>query len=281
MHFNADSAFLDSVQRDELLNRLEGLPLAIAQAGAFLKESQVKLEDYIDFYDREFERLVNDGPEEQLLQYHGSIWTTWTISFDEIRSKNDAGIAATNLLILWSCLDNKDLWYKLFSVATRNEHGGTFPSWMMTHIASDQLNFSHAMKLLRRYSMIEEANELGSYSIHPVVHKWAYHYFCGEICKTMGITAILLLRNAVTGFISGSAMSSQIINDLKPLYRLTPHVKSFFEKISPLRDNGKLKNEHSREFAYTLDLIALVYLKYSEFHALSLSMGEPNLSTHQ
>ena len=68
---------------------------------------------------------------------------------------------------------------------------------MTTHTASDQLDFTKAMKLLRRYSMIEETNILGIYSIHPVVHKWAFHYFQDEICKTTGLTAIKLVRNTL------------------------------------------------------------------------------------
>lgn len=271
MHCNANSAFLDSTRRDELLNRLEGLPLAIAQAGAFLKESQMKLEDYIDYYDREFERLVNDEPDEQLLHYHGSIWTTWVISFDEIRSKNDAGIAAANLLILWSCLDNKDLWYELFSEAILEEHKGTFPSWMMTHIASDRLNFSKVMKILRRYSMIEETSSLGSYSIHPVVHKWAYHYFHDEICKTTGLTAIRLVQKRLATNLS--------FIDIEPLYRLVPHVKSIFEKISPLRNNSRVRPEHKREIGIALELLALIYLSHRRFNtactSLTLSDWEP------
>ena len=265
MHFDANSVFLDSVQRDRLLIRLGGLPLAIAQAGAFLKESQLKLEDYIDCYDRKFERLVNDGPEEQLLAYHGSIWTTWVISFDEIRGQNDAGMAAANLLILWSCLDNKDLWYELFSGATLEEHKETFPSWMTKHIARDQLDFSKAMTLLHRYSMIEETNCLGSYSLHPVVHKWAYHYFHDEICQTIGPTAVMLVKNSSMGYLSFNDKASLSCNAVEPLYRLIPHVKSVFEKISSLTDNSRLRLEHRREFACILDLFAHVCLIHRGF----------------
>ena len=88
----------------------------------------MKLESCIKFYDRKFEKLVNDEPGEQFLQYHGSIWTTWVISFDEIRSNNDAGMAAANLLVSWSCLENKDFWYELFSGATLEHHKETLPS---------------------------------------------------------------------------------------------------------------------------------------------------------
>ena len=252
MHVNANSAFLEPVQRDKLLNRLEGLPLAIAQAGAFLKESQMKFEDYIDFYDRKFERLVDDGPEEQLLQYHGSIWTTWVISFDEIRSKSDAGMAAANLLILWSCFDNKDLGYELFSGTTLDEYKGILPSWMLTHIASDPLSFSNVMRLLRRYSMIEEANELGTYSLHPVVHKWAYHYFHNEICKTMGRTALTLIGSKLTDYLP--------LCDTKPLFRILPHVQSCFERISMkaldnIEDKVKLKEDQTAKLERLNDQI--------------------------
>ena len=263
MQLNANPALSDSVQCDELLNRLGGLPLAIAQAGAFLRESQMKLELYIELYDRDFKGLVNDEPGEQLLHYHGSIWTTWVISFNEIRSKTDDGMAAANLLIIWSCLDNKDLWYELFSGATLEKHKGTFPSWMITYIASDQLNFSNAMKLLRRYSMIEEVEQLGSYSLHPVVHKWAYHYFYGEISKTMGCIATILTGRIVEKFTTSC--------DMAAVYRTLTHVESCVERIFKKErgqihdsgDKGKLENEKVREIAYILALSILSHVHRS------------------
>ena len=210
------------------------------------------LEDYIKSYDRKFERLINDEPNRQLLQYHGSIWTTWVISFDEIRSKNDAGMAAANLLVLWSCLDNKDLWYELFSGASLEQHKGTLPSWMMTHIASDRLDFSKAMQLLGRYSMIEEINESGSYSIHPVVHKWAYHYFHDEIRKTMGCTATILIGRTVEKFTKSCNMAA--------VYRTLPHAKLCVKRIFKKErgkahdsgDKGELENGNVREIAHLL-----------------------------
>lgn len=89
MRFDAYSISADLVQRDKLLNRLDGLPLAIAQAAAFLKESGMKFEDYIEYYDRTFRDLMDDGLDNKPLEYHGSVWTTWTISFEKIKSKND------------------------------------------------------------------------------------------------------------------------------------------------------------------------------------------------
>ena len=118
---------------------------------------------------------------------------------------------------------------------------------MMTHIASDQPDFSKVMQLLRRYSLIEDVNKLGSYSIHPVVHKWAYHYFYDEICKTMGCTATILVGSTVQKFIAS--------NDLMAIHRSLPHVKACVERMCEKErgkahdpgDKGKSENEDLRE----------------------------------
>ena len=47
----ADTVFADAALGEQLLTRLEGLPLAIAQAGAYLQESRVSIEAYLRFYD--------------------------------------------------------------------------------------------------------------------------------------------------------------------------------------------------------------------------------------
>ena len=43
-----------------------------------------------------------------------SVWTTWAISYKAVLDKDEA---AAHLLLLWSFLDNKDLWHGLFAAA--------------------------------------------------------------------------------------------------------------------------------------------------------------------
>ena len=105
----------DSAPSDELLDKLNGLPLEIAQAGAYLQESDVTIRTYLKFYNQCFGELMESnhqsGP--PLQDYpHRSIWTTWTITYNAIREKDEA---TANLLLLWSFLDNRDLWYGLFA----------------------------------------------------------------------------------------------------------------------------------------------------------------------
>jgi hypothetical protein len=76
-----------------LFSLLDGLPLAIAQAGAYLQESGVGLQTYLRFYEQQWEQLMEtrDQNKAPLQDYpNRSIWTTWTISYNAIRQQDDA-----------------------------------------------------------------------------------------------------------------------------------------------------------------------------------------------
>jgi tetratricopeptide (TPR) repeat protein len=156
---------------------LDGLPLAIAQAGVFLQESGTGIKAYLGFYERQWSDLMKsthltgaplqDYPER-------SVWTTWAISYQAIYKKHEH---TAKLLLLWSFLDNKNLWYGLFREAcSKSEVAARMLSKWIGKIASSELAFSHAMQLLRNYSLVEVVKDTAGYAIHPVVHRWAYHY---------------------------------------------------------------------------------------------------------
>jgi hypothetical protein len=68
MHaIDANRTTTDTTESNQLLALLDGLPLAIAQAGAYLQESEVGLTTYMEFYDQKWSKLmesnhVNDTP---------------------------------------------------------------------------------------------------------------------------------------------------------------------------------------------------------------------------
>ena len=155
---------------------LDGLPLAIAQAGAYLQESRVGLGTYLTFYDQQWSELIESQNWDATLQDYPdrSVWTTWAISYKAICDRHKA---TANLLLLWSFLDNRDLWHGLFTAACRASPvtARSLSEWI-GDIASNELQFNRAMQLLRNYSLIEDVRELTSYTTHPVVHRWTYHY---------------------------------------------------------------------------------------------------------
>jgi len=95
------------------------------------------------------------------------------ISYYAIQAKS---IAAANLLLLWACLDNKDVWYSLFAEAGKKsiDVADSLSEWL-PKIASNEVEFLGVIQLLRNYSFIEDVQDLTSYTIHPVVHQWAFH----------------------------------------------------------------------------------------------------------
>ncbi|PSN58604.1 hypothetical protein BS50DRAFT_614817 [Corynespora cassiicola Philippines] len=167
----------DTAESQRLLGLLDGLPLAIAQAGAYLQESGVGLSTYLRFYEEQWDELMEseEVAGAPLQDYPDrSVWTTWAISYKAVsyKDKNTA-----NLLVLWSFLDNKDLWHGLFAAACEAsvDTEGMLSEWI-GEMATSELRFSKAMQLLRSYSLVEGVEEQGGYATHPVVHRWAYHY---------------------------------------------------------------------------------------------------------
>lgn len=188
----------DTTDGDRLLQLLDGLPLAIAQAGAYLEESGDGLEAYLDFYERQWSELMEaDHATGAPLQDYPdrSVWTTWTISYQAIRDKHEH---TANLLLLWSFLDNKDLWYGLFADACEASAGAKkmLSAWV-GEIASSRLAFGQAMRLLRNYSLVEAVEATNSYATHPVVHRWAYHYHGKHFECRLGHLAMALVAWAV------------------------------------------------------------------------------------
>ena len=166
----------DSAEREELFRLLDGLPLAIAQASAYLRQSGIGVAKYIQFYKQQWKSLMEsqDRTGMPLRDYPGrSIWTTWTISYYAIRAKS---IAAANLLLFWACLDNKDLWYNLLAEAEiKSTVVADYLSEWLPNIANNEVEFVATMQLLRSYSLVEGLQDLAGYTTHPVVHRWAFH----------------------------------------------------------------------------------------------------------
>ncbi|KAK3338123.1 P-loop containing nucleoside triphosphate hydrolase protein [Neurospora tetraspora] len=155
---------------EKLLRLLEGLPLALAQAAAYMGESNIPVAKYIHLYEKQWDELFRNT-DSGLLDYGTrSVRTTWTISFNEIETRDKN---AGNLLRLWAFLDNREMWHSLLQVARNDQE--QWPKWLRD-IAFNEVRFFNMATLLLRYSMIEaRESEQSSYSMHPVVHRWISH----------------------------------------------------------------------------------------------------------
>jgi hypothetical protein len=91
----ANKRLVDTTEGERLLTLLDGLPLAIAQAGAYLQESGVGLATYLRFYEQQWSELMaSDQLADAPLQDYPDriVWTTSSLlPHAQARSRRIAG----------------------------------------------------------------------------------------------------------------------------------------------------------------------------------------------
>ncbi|CAI6337850.1 unnamed protein product [Periconia digitata] len=221
-------------QSNDLLALLDGLPLALAQAAAYMAHHGISCETYIRLYGEQWEALGRQS----LRNYErGSISTTWMISFAAVKRKSKV---AANLLLLWAHLDNGNFWHGLLKprdhknnyseIATR-----VTSSWV-GDITTNESEFINAMGILRTYSLIEDTEDQTGWVMHSVVHQWALHIQDDE-----QRTALLWIAIVSVGF----ALPSVVKND--DFWLIRPRLSAHVERCSRVIDmhlTTILENQH-------------------------------------
>ena len=194
--------------RQALLKTLDGLPLAISQAGRFIKALNLRLETYLELYSSSKREVMDMLCNDSQLQdsEKGSIRTTWTISLNLLKEKatkqgpNGDYHAAHSFLQLFAYFESSDLRYDIIKFGLV---GNNIPDWFRRTFSS-KIRFFGVIKILLDLCLIDNNIAEGSYSMHRVVHDW--------LCTYVSVGADLdLLR-----------LASSAISYSTPLY-LTHH----------------------------------------------------------
>ncbi|KAJ7697794.1 P-loop containing nucleoside triphosphate hydrolase protein, partial [Mycena rosella] len=161
--------------------RLHCLPLAVAQAGAYISSSRA-LARYLELYETTTKRiqLLNQRPPQS--DYKWSVYTTWQISFEKLSPQ------AAELLQLCSFIHHDGITEQIFQEAASyqlQEHGPTEielqePLRLLATFRDsvsnwDSMKFMPLTNELGRYSLIEfqATSRYITFSIHPLVHEWS------------------------------------------------------------------------------------------------------------
>ncbi|GFF61344.1 putative Pfs, NB-ARC and TPR domain protein (JCVI) [Aspergillus udagawae] len=150
-----------------LASRLDGLPLAIVIAGAFMRETGTSITEYLQHYEESWSELQQGSHPERQYQ-RGNMLETWMISYREIKDRDPD---AAKLLLLLAHFDNRDIWYELLK---SSRYSSSVPVWL-ERIISSKLTFRTGVKNLIGFSLLETKEGGGSYTIHPVVQDWCIH----------------------------------------------------------------------------------------------------------
>ncbi|KAI0874466.1 kinesin light chain [Hypoxylon argillaceum] len=189
-------------KREELMNEpdavnlakeLDGFPLALATAGAYLEQTSTTFGSYLRSYKDSWEQLQIISPE--LDSYENrTLYSTWQLSFDQIQRQNKHSAA---LLQLWAYFDNRDIWLELL-----RSYRGHSVEWIH-EITKDELSFTHTIRTLTAYGLVEvdpstdELIESRGYSVHSCVHSWMTHVLNREWSVELAKFAILCIASHI------------------------------------------------------------------------------------
>ena len=145
-----------------LASILDGLPLALEQAGAYMREKGQRLAGYRRAYQR-YRKLFlrwRSTHVKDYSDYSESVATTWLISFQRVRRQSGAALA---LLCLCAFLHPDAIPSDLILNGTYDEQSGLRP------LAKDDVQLDHACGILINYALIRRNVADGMLSLHRLV----------------------------------------------------------------------------------------------------------------
>ena len=81
----------------KLAVELDGLPLALATAGAYLDQTALSFSDYLRLYKESWVNLLKTSPE--LSSYEDrTLYSTWQLSFDHVKQRNELSAKLTLII---------------------------------------------------------------------------------------------------------------------------------------------------------------------------------------
>jgi tetratricopeptide (TPR) repeat protein len=149
----------DRIQALKISQEMDGLPLALDQAGAFIEEAGCSLIDYLNLYQTERTAFLKQRGE--LNSGHPeSVAITFSLSFEKVKKAN---FIASELLCFCAFLHAEGIPEEIFTEAA------SFLGPVLSSIATRPLELSKAIAELRKYSLVYRNSETRTLSMHRLV----------------------------------------------------------------------------------------------------------------
>ena len=147
----------------ELAEELDGLPLALEQAGAYISTKEARFTDYIQSYrKRKIELLDKQLPETG--DYGKSVATTWSLNFEAVEQKS---LAAACYLRISAFLSPSRVPEEILVQASEGFSESVKAS--LPNRTLDPLVFTELLSILSQYSLISRDIEARTFDIHRLV----------------------------------------------------------------------------------------------------------------
>ncbi|HLX59132.1 MAG TPA: tetratricopeptide repeat protein [Ktedonobacteraceae bacterium] len=143
----------------QLVSELDGLPLALDHAGAYMEDTGTSLSEYLELY-RRYHLALLKQQSSIASDYPYSVASTWALSFSQVEQQSQA---AADLLRLCAYL-HPDAIPELILTEGAAELGPVLAS-----VAADPLLLNAAIRVLRRYSLVKRDADAKVLNIHRLV----------------------------------------------------------------------------------------------------------------
>jgi tetratricopeptide (TPR) repeat protein/transcriptional regulator with XRE-family HTH domain len=144
---------------ERIVQEMDGLPLAIVQAGAYIEETGCTLEDYLHLYQTHCKELL--GRHSRLsLDYPETVASTWAVSFEKIEQESPA---AADVLRLCAYLAPDAIPEELLTRGAAEL--GDLPGAAVRNL----FKLNEALEVLRRYSLVRRDADTHQLTIHRLV----------------------------------------------------------------------------------------------------------------
>ena len=170
---------------DTLCEHLHGLPLAIEQAATAIKLNRCMVSEYVEEFKKKRIHLLNNPLPSRACNMDDerdrqSVWTTWKINIDNIRTKaRDLNLesAVEIILHLFVCLARDDITIEMI-----NEGKPELEDEELGEIFRNTYRKREVIRLFTEYSVLTD-NSDGTFRIHPLVQEFIQVYINSQKSK--------------------------------------------------------------------------------------------------
>lgn len=141
----------------EIYKLVDGLPLALDQAGAYISETSISAQDYLKLYQTFGAKLRNERGN-SLSEHLHPVTVTFKLAFEQITNK-----ASIDILKICAFLSPNEIPEEIF------QQKSTSLSPHLDILSLDEFSFNNAIKQINRFSLIKRNTNKKTLQIHQVV----------------------------------------------------------------------------------------------------------------
>ena len=253
----------------QLVSMLGCIPLAIDQAGAYMMTCRCPLDDYLELYRNNQNRLMSNPSFRGASGYGSSTYGTWEISMKEIEARTVKEIeyeavaaqSAIALYKIFAFLHHEDIPEEMFRNAAENYMNRDINEEMslglplsVTMLDSktlfldeegewDKMSFQEGIQVLLSFSLVRSSGKM--YSIHPLVQSWSRNRI-----PQRDVGGQVMLTRAL---LACSIELDDDVDNYKICRLIAPHIRRNNEHVEQLNSGKGYYDDVYDRFAQVFD----------------------------